>query len=209
MTHPTIESVEASGFDGMIKEGPEVFGGYPGPMPCFVHHRDAGGWCERTATMQAFGIAFCEVHGAEVKAGILAEIYHDAGNALEDLFGPDDSSKNVAAWAYLDIGRREMIARTIEAGEAEEAALVRAYPLNLERVDTESREYDYRKPNYDNNDPVDIFHDARMHVLRLMRLSWSVGQYWILENLEEQRQGASAQLAFALELRARELGQPT
>ncbi|MCA1716001.1 MAG: hypothetical protein LC781_03780 [Actinobacteria bacterium] len=48
---------------------------------------------------------------------------------------------------------------------------------------------------------------ARMHMHRLMRLSWSVGEYWILEILEEERQGASAQLAFALELRARKTEQ--
>lgn len=97
MTQLTMESLEASGFDGMIKEGPEAFKGYLGPMPCFVHHRDAGGWCERTATMEAYGIAFCDPHGAEVKAGILAEIYHDAGNVLEDAYAPEDSSMNPAA----------------------------------------------------------------------------------------------------------------
>ena len=97
MTQLTMESLEASGFDGMIKEGTEAFKGYLGPMPCFVHHRDAGGWCERTATMEAYGIAFCDPHGAEVKAGILAEIYHDAGNVLEDAYAPEDSSMNPAA----------------------------------------------------------------------------------------------------------------
>jgi len=50
--------------------------------------------------------------------------------------------------------------------------------------------------------------DVRMHLHRLMRLSWSVGQDWILEVLEEEREGASAQLAFALELRAQQTGQP-
>src|SRR5215212_10831878 len=45
MTNVTMESLEASGFEGMIREGPDAFGGDPGPRPCFVHHRDAGGWC--------------------------------------------------------------------------------------------------------------------------------------------------------------------
>jgi hypothetical protein len=207
MTQVTLESLEASGFDGMIREGAEAFGGYPDPLPCFVHHRYAGGWCERTATMEAFGIAFCEIHGAEVRAGILAEIYHDAGNVLEDLDSSEDSSTNAAAWVHLDEGRREMVRRCAEAEEEQAAALVRAYPMTLERVDPETREYDPHKPNYDNTDPVDIFFDARMHVHRLMRLSWSVGEYWILEGLEEEREGASAQLAFALALRAQKTGQ--
>ncbi len=205
MTHPTMESLEASGFEGMIREGPEAFGGYS--RPCFVHHRDAGGWCERTATIEVFGIGFCEVHGAEIKAGIMAEIYHDAGNVLKD-FGPNDSSMNVAAWVHLDEGHRALLDRAVDAEEAQARALVQAYPLNPDRVDTETSCRDFRAPNNDNDDPVDIYFEARMHTHRLMRLSWSVGQDWILEVLEEERQAASAQLAFALALRAQQLGQP-
>ena len=72
MTQVTMETLEAGGFDGMVKENPEAFDGFPAPLPCFVHHKDAGGWCERTATTQVYDTAFCEVHGAEVKAGLLA-----------------------------------------------------------------------------------------------------------------------------------------
>ena len=208
MTQVTMESLEASGFEGIIKEGPDAFKGYPDPLPCFVHHRDAGGWCERPGAMEVYGIAFCEVHGAEIKAGILAEIYHDAGNVLEDAARPEDTTMNPAAWVHLDEGRRSMTQRVLEAEEAQTQALLQAYPLNPERVDKETSERDFRAPNPANDDPVDVFFDARMHVLRLMRLSWSVGEYWLLEILEEERQGASAQLAFALELRARQLGQP-
>ncbi len=208
MTQVTMETMEAGGFDGMIKEGLEAFGGDRAPRPCFVHHRDAGGWCERDATMEAYGIAFCEAHGAEAKAGILAEIYHDAGNVLEAAYGPEDSSMNSAAWVHLDGGRRKMARRCAEAEEEQAAALVRAYPVIEERVDPETSARDYNEPNLDNDDPVDIFFDARMHTLRLMRLSWSVGEYWILEVLEEEREGASAQLAFALTLRAQKTGQP-
>ena len=206
MTNVTMESLEASGFEGMIKEGPEAFGGGRGALPCFVHHEDAGGWCERSATMEAYGIAFCEAHGAEVKAGILAEIYHDAGNVLEDL-GPNDSSINVAAWVHLNVGCREMMRRTVEAEHAQDAALLTAYPVIEERVDRETRSRDFRVPNV-NDDPVDVFMDARIHIHRLMRLFWSVGQDWILEVLEEEREGAAAQLAFALALRAQQTGQP-
>ncbi len=174
MTQVTMETLEAGGFEGIIKEGAEAFEWTRVPLPCFVHHRDAGGWCERDAAMEAYDIPFCEVHGAEIKAGILAEIYHDAGKVLE----------------------------------AEAAALVLAYPVAKleERVDPETTERDYHKPN-PNKDPVDIFFDARMYTLRLMRLSWSAGQNWMLEVLEEEREGASAQQAFALALRAQKTGQ--
>ena len=214
MTQVTMETLEAGGFEGIIKEGAEAFDWDRGeanaiaPHPCFVHHRDAGGWCERDATMEAYDIPFCEVHGAEIKAGILAEIYHDAGSALEDAYASEDTSMNPAAWVHLDGGRWDMVRRCAEAEEEQDAALVRAYPVAKleERVDSETIEHDYHKPN-PNKDPVDIFFDARMYTLRLMRLSWSTGQNWMLEVLEEEREGASAQLAFALALRAQKIGQ--
>jgi len=173
------------------------------------HHRDAGGWCERPAVLEAYEFPFCEVHGAEIKAGILAEIYHDAGNVLEDASASEDTSMNPAAWVHLDGGWRDMVRRCAEAEEAQDAALVRAYPVAKleERVDPETTERDYHKPN-PNKDPVDIFFDARMYTLRLMRLSWDVGQHWMLEVLEEEREGASAQLAFALALHAQKIGAP-
>jgi hypothetical protein len=49
MTHRTMESLEASGFEGIIKEGSDLYVDYSTPPPCFVHHTDAGGWCERPA----------------------------------------------------------------------------------------------------------------------------------------------------------------
>lgn len=208
MTKITMESLEASGFEGMIQEGPDAFNRYSGPLPCFVHHRDAGGWCERTGVMQVYGISFCEVHGAEASAGALAELYHDAGNAIEDISGSEDVSANVVADAYLIIGRDEMARRGVEAEEAQAAALVEAYPVIEEHVDPETRDHDYLNPDHGNKDPVDVFFDARMHLYRLMRLSWSVGERWMLEILEEERQAASAQLAFALLDRARKTGQP-
>jgi hypothetical protein len=182
-----MESLEASGFEGIIKEGSDLYVDYSTPPPCFVHHTEAGGWCERPAAMRAYEMDFCEVHGAEVKAGIMAEIYHDAGNVLEDAYGPEDSSTNAAAWVHLNVSVREMAHRCIEAEEAQVEALRRAYPLIPERVDTETREHDYGVPNHANDDPVDMYFDSRIHVLRLMRLSWSVGQYWLFEQLEKER----------------------
>ncbi len=208
MTQVTMESLEASGFEGIIKEGPDVLTGFSDPLPCFVRHRDAGGWCERPASMRAYHMNFCEVHGAEIKAGIMAEIYHDAGNVLDGLYDSEDPLANTAAWVHLDEGHRALLDRAVDAEEAQARALVRAYPLNPDRVDSETSCRDFRALHDGNDDPVDVYMDARMHTHKLMRLSWSVGQDWILEILEEERQGASAQLAFALELRAQQLGQP-
>ena len=116
---------------------------------------------------------------------------------------------NSAAWVHLDGGRWDMARRCVEAEEEQTAALVRAYPVAKleERVDPETSARGYNE-TIDNADPVDIFFSARMHTLRLMRLSWSAGHHWMLEVLEEQREGASAQLAFALALRAQKIGEP-
>ncbi len=34
---------------------------------CVVSHPDAGGQCERTATMAVWNLLFCEVHGQEAE----------------------------------------------------------------------------------------------------------------------------------------------
>lgn len=208
MTKLTMEGLEASGFEGIIQEGPDAFNGYDGALPCFVHHRSAGGRCGRTAVMQVYDIAFCEVHGAEAKAGALAELYHDAGNTLEDSYNPESGSTNIVAEAYLIIGREEMMSRCREAEEAQVAALIEAYPVIEKYVDPETTEHDYHNPDHRNTDPADVFFDARMHLYRLMRLSFGVGQYWMLEILEKERQSCSAQLAWAMVSRAQKTGQP-
>lgn len=205
MTKQILDGVEAEGFDGMIQEGPGAFERYSGPLRCFVHHRHAGGWCERPGVMQIYGLSFCEVHGAEAKAGALAEIYHNAGNALEDLLGPEDSSANVAALAVIHAGIEEVRTRCIEAEKAQDDLVRRAYPVIPEQVDPETTEYDPFTPS-EAFSPADVYMDARIHVHRLMRLSWSVGQYWSLESLEEHRESVSAQLAWALEDVERKVG---
>lgn len=37
-------------------------------LPCFVRHPDAGGQCEHPATVWAYGLHFCGVHGEELAA---------------------------------------------------------------------------------------------------------------------------------------------
>lgn len=57
-------------------------------LPCFVHHEDAGEWCERTATMRVYGLCFCDEHGEEARAGALLEAYEDAGDFFERFRNP-------------------------------------------------------------------------------------------------------------------------
>jgi hypothetical protein len=58
-------------------------GGLERGLPCFVHHEDAGGRCERAATMRVYGLAFCEAHGEDVKLGAESQEAHEAWTFFE------------------------------------------------------------------------------------------------------------------------------
>jgi hypothetical protein len=61
-------------------------------LPCVVHHEDAGGRCQRAATVRMYNVLnFCPEHGEEARVGALLEAYHDAGY----LGGTDDSGRIV------------------------------------------------------------------------------------------------------------------
>jgi hypothetical protein len=72
------------GAEAIVREGDEAFARYRrlieerGQLPCVVRHPDAGGQCQGLAVMKVYGLNFCEIHGAEAKAGALEEIYFDA-----------------------------------------------------------------------------------------------------------------------------------
>src|SRR5215210_968732 len=47
-------------------------------LPCFVRHPDAGGQCWQPATIEVYGLNFCEAHGEEARLGALLEEQQDA-----------------------------------------------------------------------------------------------------------------------------------
>jgi hypothetical protein len=198
MTQVTMESLQASGFEGIIKEGPDVFADYSSPLPCFVRHTDAGGQCERPAVMEVYGLPFCELHGVEAKAGALAEIYDDADLDLERLDNRMAPWENPATAWWIAEAREKLHEQAIEASHAEQPAILGAYPVIAERVDVETRGYDYWTPTEDLT-PVDSFSEARRLLHKLMRQAYGGGDSWLVEDLEYKREMASAQLAFALE----------
>ncbi len=91
------------GARAVVREGEEAFSRYRalveehGPPPCVVRHPDAGGQCERPAVMEVYGLNFCELHGAEAKAGALEELYFDAAQFLGRLDNPHVLAPNPAA----------------------------------------------------------------------------------------------------------------
>lgn len=167
-----------------------------GPLPCSVRHADAGGQCERPAVLEVYGLSFCEAHGAECKAGALAELYHEASEWLGRLDNPHVSGPNPEALRVLRAGVAELNHLCLHF-EQDEELLQRAYPYLEERVDSYTLEFDYDDPER-SSVPVDAFREDRWAIHRLMRLSYAEGMTYLVEDLEERRQYLAAQAAFAL-----------
>src|SRR3954468_9115390 len=134
----------------LVREGEDAFARERalveewGPLSCGVKHPNAGGQCKRTATMEVYGLAFCEVHGAEAKAGALEELYFDAANFLERLNNPHAREPNPAASRALHDAISRLREAEVSASDRDEA-LKRAYPVIPERVIGDTVDFDYRK----------------------------------------------------------------
>ncbi len=181
----------------------ELEGGEHG-SPCFVRHPDAGGLCGRPAEMMVYGLRFCEVHGAEIKAGALVEVYQDAADFIERLDNPFGAPVNPEALQAVRQTSGELSNRVSDGQE--DQALRRAYPATPERVDEDIRDHDYRLPC---ESPLDEYYRSRSVLHGMMRRAHVEGFVWLVELLEVERERVSAQAAFALEDYARRFGTPT
>ncbi len=158
-----------------------------------------GGRCPRpAAALRVYGLLFCEVHGAEARAAALVEMYQDAADWLEVLDNPHVAQPNPAALYALHSAVKGLEAAVIEAQEAQDAALPRAYPWIEERVDTETFGFDWTNPD-GHASPDAVFWGASQLVCKLMRLAYAEGAIGLVEALEPYRESSSAQYAFALE----------
>ena len=194
---------ERQGWENLAHELPEgnpLRGG-----PCTVSHEDAGGACGRGAEMMVYGLPFCEVHGAEVKAGALEELHHDTVEFLELFDREDIRGINPEVRRAIRSGLAKLPAAVQDAWLEAESVLLRAYPLIPERVDplTSGADYD---PGYDT--PYDTFRHARHVAHRLMRLAFEEGEDDLVMVLEREREHIAAQASFALVDMHRRFGEP-
>ncbi len=172
-------------------------------LPCVVRHEDAGGHCERTATMWVYGLAFCELHGEEARAGALLEAYEDAGHFFDRFRNPHTPDVS-------EIVERELAAAVDRMrGEgpddaAYQDALRLAYPDVPEKVRAGvirwEEDTDYGKEF----GPVDCLLDTLMTMHRLLRLAFEDAECWLVEVLEYEREAVAAQAAYALRERREE-----
>lgn len=139
----------------MVREGERAFAWCreiietEGPLPCVVRHPNAGGQCGWKAVLEVYALPFCEVHGAEVKAAALIELYNDAADFLERFDNPHVPEGNPAVFEVLRTGVDELRDRVLEAERADSAALRRAYPFRQDQVDEWILDYDPHKPDAD------------------------------------------------------------
>lgn len=188
--------------ENIVREGEDAFAWCReeiekhGPLPCVV--RDAGGPCGRAATMEVYGLAFCEVHGAECKAGALEELYHDAEQFLDRLDNPHVAPPNPEALRLIRAGVSEMVNMSWQVVRVGDETLVRAYPFVEELADPQTLGFDYSDPERGST-PEDWYREDRMLTHKLMRLAFEGGASWIVEELEKIRQSTAAQLAYAVQ----------
>ena len=166
---------------------------------CWVKLPESGDRCPAKAALAVYGLPFCEVHGAEARAGALAELYFDAEQFLEGLEAPDIPEVNAEALKAIRQGAAALNAKLhVVEGEEEERALKRAYPLIPDLVDPETREFDYAERRGE-EPPEDWYRRPRLLLCKLMRLAYRERAAYVVEALEPLRESASAQLAYALQ----------
>ena len=168
--------------------------------PCFVRHPDAGGQCERPATMTVYGLHFCEVHGEEARLRALSEAHHDA----EQFFGRFLTDEAEPLSAVIRGELNALLARSYawDAGVSHERALRRAYPDAPESVRSAVELWELgERPGY--APVVDSLYDSLNTIHKLMRLAYEDGETWLVEVLEQERESVAVQAAYA----SRDLGE--
>jgi hypothetical protein len=153
--------------------------------------------------MEVYGLPFCEVHGEEIKAGALQELYFDATHDVGRPLGRHVAPLNPEAERALQAALSGLLEKVHQAERAEDEALLRAYPLIRERVSSETLHFDYSDPSGSSargTTPVELFMRHRELIHKLMRLAHEEGADYLVETLEDHRESCAAQLAFALAL---------
>lgn len=201
MTEFVVETAKAEAKLGPVPEGAESIVrelvGRERDLPCFVRHEDAGGKCKRSAVVEVYGLNFCELHGAEVKAGALQELYEDASDFLHRLDNPQVVPPNPAALAVIRNAVGRFLDVELDTEEDEEAAIRQAYPVIPKRVEEDTVDFDYEDPARGFG-PVEWNGDVRRLIHKIMRLAYEKRATWIVERLELDREHVTAQLSFAL-----------
>ncbi len=166
--------------------------------PCCVRHPDAGGRCERTATIRMYDVLnFCGLHGEEARIGALLELYQDAGYFFDRFRNPHVPDMNPLIERELAAAIRRMNDEGPSDNDHYEA-LSRAYPNPPEGVREIIILWERDCRANRGPTPLDLLLDSLFTICKLMRLSFEDGEDWLTEILEYQRQECAARAACAL-----------
>ncbi len=168
-------------------------------LHCCVRHPDAGGRCQRTATIKMYGILnFCPEHGEEARIGALMEAYQEAGYFFDRFRNPHVPDMN----PVIDCALISWSMHLNETGPSDDdhyRALSRAYPNPPEKVREIILLWERDAKANQGPMPVDLLLDSLNTLNKLMRLAHADGEDWLVELLEHQRQETAARAACASE----------
>lgn len=165
------------------------------PLPCNVLHPDAGGPCHRPATMEVYGLRFCEAHGTDAKLGAASQAAHEVWCFFARF-------QNETVLGFGEAIDREITAALRRVQENSPTcdeltqAMLRAYPEATEEV-RRHIEFDSEdepgKPTFydDAMDSLNTLHEC-------MGIAYRDGATWLLEMLELERESVAAHAAEAL-----------
>jgi hypothetical protein len=163
-----------------------------------VRHEDAGGRCQKAATIKMYEMLnFCPEHGEEAKVGALMELYQDAGYFFDRFRNPHTPDLN-------NLIERELAAAIVRMNDEgpsdddHQRALSRAYPNPPEGVRGMIAQWERDCRANRGPTPLDLLLDSLFTIYKLMRLSFEDGEDWLVEILEYQRQETAARAACAL-----------
>ncbi len=169
-------------------------------LPCVVRHPDAGGRCQRTATVKMYGILnFCPEHGEQARIGALMELYQDAHHFFDRFRNPRTPALN----ALVELELEAVVNRMRREGPSDddhERALLRAYPDTPEGVREMIALWAEDERANHGPTPLDLLLDSYYTICKLTRIAFEDGEDWLVEILEDQRQECAARAAFASEI---------
>ncbi len=173
------------------------------PLPCFVHHEDAGGPCQRPATMRVYGLHFCEVHGEDARLGAASQEAHLAWVFFERF--RNETVQGLGDAIDREIrATQERILKNGPSGDEQTRAMLRAFPDATELVRQYVRQDSAEEPG------LPTFYDDLMDSIYMlhecMRIACDAGATWLVEQLEMERESLSAQAAEALRERQKARG---
>jgi hypothetical protein len=165
-------------------------------LPCFVQHEDAGGRCPEKASTVVYGLNFCEAHGSEVASGALLGARQEAADFFERPRNP-----YVPSLPGLIDEELEALTERLRSDASDDSpyhrALSRAYPEVPEGV---RREIDgWKRDEAAGMLTVeDCLLDSLATLHKLLRVAYQDGETWLVENLEQLRQGEAARASYVM-----------